>query len=64
MNEHEVGNEVRSARDEYCRQFDYDLAAIVRDLREQERSEGRRLVRLSPRRPELLNRENSEKQAG
>ena len=34
MNEDEVVREVRSTRDEYCRQFDYDLAAIVRDLRE------------------------------
>lgn len=42
---------VRSAREAYCQRFGYDLAAIVRDLRERERSGGRRVVRLPPRRP-------------
>ena len=51
MSEDDVVREVRAAREEYCRQFGYDLGAIVRDLREQERAEGRRVVRLAPRRP-------------
>ena len=57
MIEDDVVREVRAARDEYCRQFGYDLSAIVRDLREQARVGGRQLVRLSPRRPIVTNRE-------
>jgi hypothetical protein len=48
--------EVRAIREEYCRQFGYDLAAIVRDLREQERVSGRAVVTLPPRRPALPRR--------
>jgi hypothetical protein len=51
MCEDDVVREVRAAREEYCRQFGYDLGAIVRDLREQERAGDRRVVRLPPRRP-------------
>lgn len=50
MIEDGVLREVREAREEYCRQFGYDLGAIVRDLREQERTGGWRVVRLPPRR--------------
>lgn len=51
MSEDDVVRDVRAAREEYCRQFGYDLAAIVRDLSEQERVGGRKVVCLSPRRP-------------
>ena len=51
MSEDDVVREVRAAREEYCRQFGYDLRAIVRDLHEQAHAGGRRLVRLAPRRP-------------
>ena len=57
MNDDDVLREVRTARDEYCRQFEYDLAAIVRDLREQERAGGRWVVRLAPRRPVRVTRD-------
>ncbi|HWE37833.1 MAG TPA: hypothetical protein VG406_14790 [Isosphaeraceae bacterium] len=50
-NEDDVIRAVRAARDEYCRTFGYDLEAIVRDLQEQARAEGRRVVRLPPRPP-------------
>ena len=43
--------EVRRLRDEYARRFDYDLEAICRDLREQEKHGGRRVVRREPKRP-------------
>jgi hypothetical protein len=56
MNDDDVLREVRTARDEYCRQFEYDLAAIARDLREQERAGGRWVVRLTPRRPVRVTR--------
>jgi hypothetical protein len=57
MAEDDVVLEVRAARDAYSRQFGYDLAAIVRDLKEQERAGGRRVVRLPPRRPAHTSRE-------
>jgi hypothetical protein len=43
--------EVRKVREAYAKQFGYDLQAIHRDLKEQEQASGRRIVRLSPRRP-------------
>ncbi len=36
--------EVRCARDAYAARFNYDLRAIVRDLKEQEKQGGRKLV--------------------
>jgi hypothetical protein len=57
MIEDDVVREVRAAREEYCRQFGYDLGAIVRDLRERERAGGRRVISLPPRRPAQPSRE-------
>ena len=54
MSEDDIVREVRAARDEYCRQFAYDIGAIVRDLREQERLGGRQVVTLPPRRPVMV----------
>jgi len=51
MPEDDVLLAVRAAREEYCRQFGHDLKAIVHDLRERERTGGRVVVNLSPRRP-------------
>jgi hypothetical protein len=64
MNEDDVLRAVREAREAYCWQFGYDLEAIVRDLRERERAGGRRVVRLSPRRPVQVVREPAEGPAG
>lgn len=36
--------EVRKARDDYAKQFDYDLDAIYRDLKEKERHSERQVV--------------------
>lgn len=50
-----IVEEVRRAREEYAAQFDFDLEAMVRDLREhQEELERRgwRVVTLPPRRAE------------
>jgi hypothetical protein len=63
MSEDDLVRAVRAAREEYCRQFEYDLGAIVRDLREQERVGGRQVVRLSPRPPARLDREVAGKPA-
>ena len=43
--------EVRKVREDYAKQFGYDLLAIHRDLKEQERASGRRIVSLPPRCP-------------
>jgi hypothetical protein len=39
-----IVDEVRRARDAYAARFDYDLRAIYRDLKEQEKRSGRKLV--------------------
>lgn len=45
-----VVDEVREIRDAYARKFNYDLEAIYRDLKEQEKRSGSKLVSLPPRR--------------
>ena len=45
-----IVDEVRKAREDYARQFDFDLDAICRDLRQKQQSAGVRVVAL-PRRP-------------
>lgn len=56
----DVLHEVRQIREAYAAQFAYDLQAIYRDLKEQERAGNRRVVSLPPRRPKpaLTNPEN------
>lgn len=39
-----IVDEVRRARDAYAARFQYDLRAIFRDLKEQEKRSGRKLV--------------------
>lgn len=39
-----IVDEVRRVRDAYAARFNYDLRAIVRDLKEQEKLSGRRAV--------------------
>lgn len=41
--------EVRKVRDEHAAKFNYDLDAIFRDIKEKEKSIGRRCVRYQPR---------------
>ena len=47
----EIVDEVRKAREDYARQFDFDLDAICRDLRQKQQAGARRVVSLPPRRP-------------
>ncbi len=54
--------EVRKARDEYAKRFNYDLAAICRDLRERQAKSGRKVVSFPPRRIKLLEQPALEKQ--
>lgn len=45
-----VVEEVRAVRDEYARQFDYDIESICRDLRAQEVQSGHDVVALPAKR--------------
>jgi hypothetical protein len=47
-----IVDEVRKAREDYAGQFDFDLDAICRDLRQKQQSSGKPVVSLPPRRPE------------
>jgi hypothetical protein len=49
-----VVQEVHEIREAYAKQFGYDLAAIHRDLKSQERASGRRVVSFPPRRPQSV----------
>jgi len=42
--------EVRAVREAYAKQFDYDLRAICRDLKQQEEKNGRETVSPGPKR--------------
>jgi len=47
-----IVEETRRLRDEYAAQFDYDLDALVRDLKEQEQQSDREVVSFPPRMPQ------------
>ncbi len=49
MIEDPIVEEVRKARNDYAKRFDYDLDAICRDLKEKQRKSGRELVSFSPK---------------
>lgn len=44
-----IVEEIRRYREEYAAQFNYDLDAICRDLREQAKKSGAKLASLPPR---------------
>ena len=46
-----IVEEVRKIRQQHAKQFNYDLRAIVDDLRRQQEQSGRKYVRFEPRRP-------------
>ncbi len=46
-----VVDETRKAREEYAANFEYDLVAIFRDLKEKEEHNREKVVRLQPRHP-------------
>lgn len=46
-----IVEEVRRARQEYAKQFNYDLDAIAADLRKQEHKHADRLVSFPPKSP-------------
>jgi len=46
-----IVDEVRRIRDEYAAKFGYDLDAIFKDIKEQEKKSGLKFVSYPPRRP-------------
>lgn len=53
-----IVDEVRSLREAYAGRFNFELQAIARDLKAQERATGRELIRLKPRRLACLDETN------
>jgi len=53
MWEDPIVEEVRKVREAHAAKFNYDLQAIYRDLKEQERKSGRAFVSYPPRRVQL-----------
>lgn len=49
-----IVEEVRKARDEYAKRFNYDLDEICRDLREKQRQGKRSVISLPPKRPRKM----------
>jgi hypothetical protein len=50
MPQDEIIQEVRAIREAYASRFNFDIRAIYRDAKEQERKDGRKVVSLEPRR--------------
>lgn len=59
MSKDPIVEEVRSIRDTYAKEFDYDTGAIYRDLKNQETQTGRKFISLPPKRIEPV-RQKSE----
>jgi len=51
MIEDSIVAEVRKARDDYAKRFNYDLDAICKDLQEKQKLSGRKLIAFPPKRP-------------
>jgi hypothetical protein len=47
-----IVDEVRRVRDEHAARFNYDLDAIFRDIKQQEKQSGRKFVSFPPRKIE------------
>jgi len=52
--------EVRRAREAYAKQFNYDVQAMWRDLKERQQKTGRKVVSLLPKRIEPIPQGTSE----
>lgn len=51
MNKDPIVEEVRRVRQTNAARFNYDIEAIVRDLRRRERKQGHKVVSMPPKRP-------------
>jgi hypothetical protein len=52
MHEDEIVKETRRLRDEYAKQFNYDLDLIFEDLQKKQRESGRKYVSFSDKKDE------------
>ncbi|MDQ2920569.1 MAG: hypothetical protein M3R52_02980 [Acidobacteriota bacterium] len=59
MRKDQIVEETRKTREEYAARFDYDLAAIRKDLIEQQNRAPQKVVTLPPKEPLLLPRTNA-----
>jgi len=50
MNDDLIVQEVRKARDEYAKKFNYDLDAICKDLQKKQKQPGKQVVSFPPKR--------------
>ncbi len=50
MNDDPIVAEVRKARTQYAKQFDFDLDAICRDLKKKQDKPGKKVVSFRPKR--------------
>lgn len=50
----EIVEETRKVREEYAEKFNYDLEAIYKDLKKQEKGGKRKIVSMQPKEPELI----------
>ena len=46
-----IVSEVRKARNEYAKRFNYDLDAICKDLQQKQSQSGKKVVSFPPKRP-------------
>jgi hypothetical protein len=49
-----IVEEVRKARNEHAKQFNFDLRAIAADLKKQQKASKRKFITLAPRKPSVL----------
>ena len=49
-----IVEEVRKVRNAHARKFNYDLQAIVADLRKQQKASKRKVVTLAPKKPAVF----------
>jgi hypothetical protein len=56
-----IVEEVRNARNEHAKKFNYDLNAIAADLKKQQKASKRKFVTLPPRKPTILPKAKIEK---
>jgi hypothetical protein len=55
MHEDEIVKETRRLRDEYAKQFDYDLDLIFEDLKKKQQERGRKHVSFSGKKEKVKN---------
>jgi hypothetical protein len=49
-----IVEEVRNVRNEHAKKFNYDLSAIVADLKKQQKGSKRKFITLPPKQPIVL----------